>query len=386
MEDMKDFMDQIEASMGSLQAGDLVEGKVISIQEDAVVVSMGYVNDGIIPRSDFTKDRKVPLTDFVELDSAIQVVVTSVKDSEGVVLLSASQAASRVAWHDFTQSMDFGKTLIVQVTDVVKGGVSAVYNGVRGFIPASRLGVRSAGDLTAVVGQFVKVRVIELDKGKNRVVFSGRELAEAEQAKIKENRMASLAEGSKQTGTVTKLMEFGAFVDLGGVEGLIHISDLSYERVKHPSEVLKEGDAVEVVIQKIDSAKNRISLSLKAVQSDPWIGAANYYEPGDIVEGKVVRLTPFGAFVEVEAGVEGLVHISEIASERITKPHDKLQVGQTVDVMVLKVEEAEKRMSLSIRQAQEEEGSDFELPEPAGDAAATLGDLFADKLRQLKTN
>lgn len=384
MENMKDFMAEIEASMEGIQPGDLLEGKVMSIQEDAVVVNIGYISDGIIPRSDFTKDRKVHLTDFCEVDTTIQVIVTSVKESEGVVLLSASQAARQVAWHDFDQSLTQGKTLMVEITDVVKGGVSAVYNGVRGFIPASRLGARSVGDLTTMVGKAVPVRVIELDQGKNKVVFSGRELAEAEQAKVRDKVMGALAEGEKRTGTVTRLADFGAFVDLGGVEGLIHISDLSYHRVTHPSELLKVGDGVEVLIQKVDVSKNRISLSLKGVQTDPWVGAGTYYEPGDIVEGTVVRLTPFGAFVEIEPGVEGLVHISEIAAERINRPADAVQVGQAVEVMVLKVDEAERRMSLSIKQAKEEEGADYELPETEGEVRTSLGDLFADKLGKLK--
>ncbi len=384
MEDMKDFMAQIDASMEGIQAGDLLEGKVMSIQEDAVVVNIGYISDGIIPRSDFTKDRKVSLTDFVALDATIQVIVVSVKESEGTVILSASQAAQQVAWYDFGQSFETGMALIVEITEAVNGGVSATYKGVRGFIPASRLGARSVGDLNTMVGKSLAVRVIELDRGKNKLVFSGRELAEAEQAKIKDKLMETLVEGEKRTGTVTRLMDFGAFVDIGGVEGLIHISDLSYERVKHPSEVLRLGDVVEVQVQKIDMSKNRISLSLKAVQSDPWIGAAGYYEPGDIIEGTVVRLMPFGAFVEVEPGVEGLVHISEISKERINRPQDAVQIGQVMDVMVLKVEEAERRMSLSIKQAQEEEGADYEIPESEGEAVTSLGALFAAKLGQLK--
>lgn len=384
MEDMKDFMAEIDAAMETLQPGDLVEGKVMAIQEDGIVVSLGYINDGIIPRGDFTKDRKEPLTNYCEVGASIQVIVTEIRESEGLVVLSASKAAKQVAWHDFAQSLELGNTLVVEITDAVKGGVSAVYNGVRGFIPASRLGVRSVGDLTAMVGRSLPVRVIELDQGKNRVVFSGRELAEAEQAKVRERLMETLTEGEKRTGIVTRLADFGAFVDLGGVEGLIHISDLSYHRVNHPSELLKEGDGVEVLVQKIDPAKGRISLSLKGVQADPWIGAAAYYEPGDIVDGTVVRMMPFGAFVEVEPGVEGLVHISEIAPERINRPQEVLQLGQKVEVMVLKVDEAEKRMSLSIRQAKEEEGSDFELPESEGDARTSLGDLFAEKLGKLK--
>lgn len=384
MEDMKDFMAQIDASMEGIQPGDLLEGKIMSIQEDAVVVNIGYISDGIIPRGDFTKDRKASLSDFCELDATIQVIVVEVKESEGTVILSASKAAQQVAWYDFGQSLELGKVLIVEVTEAVKGGVSATYNGVRGFIPASRLGARSIGDLSVMVGKSLPVKVIELDQGKNKVVFSGRELAEADQAKIKDKLMETLVEGEKRTGTVTKLMDFGAFVDIGGVEGLIHISDLSYERVKHPSEVLRLGDTVEVQVQKVDIPKNRISLSLKAIQSDPWVGAAGYYEPGDIIEGTVVRLMPFGAFVEIEPGVEGLVHISEISKERINRPEDAVKVGQVLDVMVLKVEEQERRMSLSIRQAQEEEGSDYELPESEGEAVTSLGDLIAAKLGKLK--
>lgn len=384
MEDMKDFMAQIDASMEGIQTGDLLEGKIMSIQEDAVVVNIGYISDGIIPRSDFTKDRKVSLTDFCELDAVIQVIVMEVKESEGTVILSASKAAEQVAWYDFGQSLEAGKILVVEVTEAVKGGVSAAYNGVRGFIPASRLGARSVGDLSVMIGKSLPVRVIELDQGKNKVVFSGRELAEADQAKIKDKLMETLVEGEKRSGTVTRLMDFGAFVDIGGIEGLIHISDLSYERVKHPSEVLRLGDTVEVQVQKIDISKNRISLSLKAVQTDPWIGASEYYEPGTIVEGTVVRLMPFGAFIEIEPGIEGLVHISEISKERINRPENAVQVGQVLDVMVLKVEEAEHRMSLSIRQAQEEEGADYELPESEGEAVTSLGDLFAAKLGKLK--
>lgn len=384
MENMQDFMKEIEASMEGLQPGDLVEGRVASVLTDEVVVNFDYICDGIIPRADITKDRKVSLSDFFTVDDRIQALVVEVREGEGTVILSASKAAEQVAWKDFEDSMETGNVISVEISEAVKGGVSALYMGVRGFIPASRLGAKPPGELTEWVGRRIPVKVIELDQSKRKVVFSGRELAEAAESKQKDVLFQTLQIGEQRTGKVTRLADFGAFVDLGGVEGLIHISDLSWERVKHPSDVLKPGDTVQVQILKLDAAKGRIGLGLKSAGDDPWNGAAEYYQPGDIVEGTVVRMMPFGAFVEIEPGLEGLVHISEISETRIAKPHDALKLGQQVEVVVLKVDETEKRMSLSIRQAAEAEGEDYELPETEGEVTTSLGALLAQKLKGLQ--
>lgn len=271
------------------------------------------------------------------------------------------------------------KKIIAKVTEAIKGGVSASYRNVRCFIPGSLLSYRYVEDMSMYVGKDLEVAVEDFDRENKRVVLSRKAVETVERQGKKDQMMDQLQEGEMRQGVVTKLMKFGAFVDLGGVEGLIYLDDLAWHRVNDPSEVVSEGDQVTVYVANIDKKSGKIGLVLKKVEEDPWKGAAEFYKVDDLVEGIVVRLMDFGAFVEVEAGIEGLVHLSEISSERIRKPSDKLKVGDQIQAMILSIDEKNKRMSLSIKDAEGQVPDDVELTQE--DQGTTLGDLFGDKFK-----
>jgi 4-hydroxy-3-methylbut-2-enyl diphosphate reductase len=253
---------------------------------------------------------------------------------------------------DLQKDFDYKTAVEGKVTEVVKGGIIAVVNGVRVFIPSSQVSNRFVEDLSVYKGQTINFNIIELDRTKRRIIGGRKALIEKENSAKKEELFATIEAGKKVTGTVSRLTDFGAFVNLGGIDGLIHISEMSWGRITNPREVLKEGDKVEVVVLEADKEKGKISLSLKDVSSNPWAGAAEKYAVGSIVEGKVVRMVPFGAFVELEVGVDGLVHISQIANKHVVKPEDELKIGETIKVKVLEVNADAKKISLSKREAE----------------------------------
>lgn len=379
---MEQFMNEIDSTMKKVQKGDILDGKVISVSDEEVIVNIGYIADGIIQKHELSMDKNTAIEDAIHVDDVIKVYVLRPQDDEGNVVLSQKRAEQIVVWDELEDAYEKKTKLNVTVKDVVKGGVTAYYKSVRCFIPGSLLSYRYVEDMSSYVGQELVVEVEDFDLGKKRVVLSRKAVEEAERATLREALWDTLVIGEKRKGTVTKLMKFGAFVDIGGTEGLIHLNDMAWQRVKHPSEIVSEGDEVEVYVLSFDRKTQKIGLGLKNVEENPWNGVADYYKTGDIVEGKVIRLLDFGAFVEIESGVEGLVHISEISTERVNKPSDVLQVGQEVEVMILKVNEADQKISLSIKEA---EGlSTEEIPmEEEEEQSNTLGDLFGDKLKDL---
>lgn len=370
---MQDFMDEIEKSMRRIYKDDVLEGTIISVGDEEVLVNINYTSDGIILKEEMSEDYEYNVGD------SISVLVLDPHDSEGNVVLSHKNAEEIVGWEELEEAYNKKTKLHVKVTDVVKGGVSAIYRSVRCFIPASLLSYRYVEDLSSYIGKSLEVVVEDFDLESKRAVLSRKAVEIVERQKNQAKLMEQLQVGEMRQGVVTKLMKFGAFVDLGGVEGLIYLDDLAWHRVNDPSEVVSEGDQVTVYVANIDKKNHKISLVLKNVDEDPWQGAADYYKVDDIVEGTVVRLADFGAFVEVEAGIQGLVHLSEISSQRVRKPSDVLKVGDKVQAVVLSIDEKNKKLSLSIKDAEGQVSDDVELVQQ--DNGTTLGDLFGDKFK-----
>ncbi len=370
---MSDFMDEIDKSMRRVYKDDVLNGTILSANEEEILVNINHTSDGIITREEMAEDYDYQVGDN------ISVLVLNPHDEEGNVVLSHKSAEEIVGWDDLEEAYNKKKKIIAKVTEAIKGGVSASYRNVRCFIPGSLLSYRYVEDMSMYVGKDLEVAVEDFDRENKRVVLSRKAVETVERQGKKDQMMDQLQEGEMRQGVVTKLMKFGAFVDLGGVEGLIYLDDLAWHRVNDPSEVVSEGDQVTVYVANIDKKSGKIGLVLKKVEEDPWKGAAEFYKVDDLVEGIVVRLMDFGAFVEVEAGIEGLVHLSEISSERIRKPSDKLKVGDQIQAMILSIDEKNKRMSLSIKDAEGQVPDDVELTQE--DQGTTLGDLFGDKFK-----
>lgn len=347
------FQQMLDESFVTLHTGDIVKGTVISVSSnEEISVNLGYKSDGIIPRGEYSSDATVVPSQVLQPGDEIEVFVVRVNDGDGNVLLSKKRIESMKGMSDVQKAFDENTTVEGKVTDVVKGGIIAVVNGVRVFIPSSQVSNKFVDDLNVFKGQTLEFNIIELDKSKRRIIGGRKALVEKEATAKKEALFATIEVGKKVKGTVSRITDFGAFVNLGGIDGLIHISEMSWGRITNPREFLKEGDEVEVIVLDAEKEKGKISLSLKDVTPNPWSTAAEKYAVGTVVEGKVVRMVPFGAFVELEAGVDGLVHISQISEERIEKPEDKLSIGDVIKVKVLEVNAETKKISLSKKQAE----------------------------------
>ena len=371
---MNEIMGEIEKSMKRIHEGDVAKGTVISVSSDEVLVNIGYMADGIISSNELSPE------DILNPGDEIYVYILKINDGEGNVALSKKKADEIKTWDDLQEDFNSATIFKVKVNQIVRGGAIAYINGIRAFIPASHISYSYVKDLNSFINKEINVKIIEFDKYKGKVVLSAKEVEKEEVEKIKEKLWESLQKGEKRMGTVTRIVKFGAFVDLGGVEGLIHLNDLSWKRVNNPSEVVSVGDKVSVYVLDFDKEKNRISLGLKDVAEDPWKLAISKYKVGEIVEGKVVKLLDFGAFVELEDGLEGLVHITEISDDRILKPSDVLNIGDRVKVKILEIDEEAKKMSLSIKagnSASSEEISKYN----DNDGGVTLGDLLKDKFK-----
>lgn len=352
-EETEDFAKMLEESFVSLHTGEVVKGKIIQIVNEEVYVNLYYKSDGMIPRGEFSSDLSVVPSQVVAVGDEIEVFVVRVNDGDGNVLLSKKRIESQKGMEEVEAAYNAKEVVTGTVTEVVKGGLIAIVNGAKVFIPSSQVSNRFIEDLSVFKGQELDFNIIEMDRVKRRVIGGRKALVEKEIASKKAVLFEKIQAGTKAKGTVSRLTDFGAFVDLGGVDGLIHISEMSWGRISNPREILKEGQEVEVFILEVDKEKGKISLSLKDGDMNPWKLAIEKYPVGTIVEGKVVRMVPFGAFVELEAGVDGLVHISQIANRHVVKPEDELKVGEKVTVKVLEVNADQKKISLSKRQAEE---------------------------------
>ena len=340
--DNNNFMADVEATLVKIRPGQSVVGTVVQITDDEVCVNIGFKSDGLMKRSEL-------VTENVQLGDEIEVEVVKVNDGEGNVLLSQRNILTRKAFAELKEKFENNEYVDGVGKDVVKGGLICIVNGIRAFVPASLLANRYIEKLGEFVGQEMKLKIIELDEQKRRIVASRRAVVKEENAEKKAKVWATLKEGDVVTGVVRRLTDFGAFVDLGGVDGLIHVTDLSWSHVKHPSEVVSPDQEIKVKVLNLDPERERIQLGLKQLTPKPWDVAPEKYPEGSVVTGKVVRIAAFGAFVELEPGVDGLVHISQCAPTRINKVEDAVSVGQEVKVKVLSVDADAKRISLSIR-------------------------------------
>lgn len=373
--EMNKMMEEIEKTLVNVKKGDIIEGTVISINNDEVMVNIGYKSDGIIKRSEFSNDPNMSPEESIKVGDKIEVYVLRLDDGEGNVVLSKKRVDNIKGWKELEEIFNEGSIVSGDVVEVVKGGVIVLVNGIRGFIPASHLSVNYVEDLNKYLGKKLSLKVIEFDRGKKRLVMSRKKVEMDEIAEKKDELWSGLEKGMKIEGEVKRLTDFGAFVDIGGVDGLVHISELSWGRVKHPSEIVNVGDKVEVIVLDFDKSKERISLGYKQTTEHPWKNVGNKYNVGDVVEGKVVKLVDFGVFVELESGLDGLVHISEISHKHIAKPSEELSKGDVVKVKILDIDEENQRLSLSIKESEEKEKVNYKDEE---DTELTVGDMIKE--------
>ncbi len=345
-----DFEAAIEATVLQFREGDIVKGVVVGVDAEGAMVDVGYKSEGLIPGRELSIRNNVDPREEISIGEEVEAVVLDMEDDEGRMILSKKRAMYERAWGRIQEIADVGGTVEGSVIEVVKGGL-IVDIGLRGFLPASLVDMRRVRDLDPYIGQTITAKVIELDRARNNVVLSRRAHLEEALAEERTEFMDNLHEGEVREGTVSSVVNFGAFVDLGGMDGLVHVSELSWQHVNHPSELVKVGDKVTIKVLEVDRDRERISLSLRQTADDPWETFASEHEVGDVVEGTVTKTVPFGAFVSVAEGVEGLVHVSEIAMHRVESPELELSIGQKVQVKITEKEDERRRISLSIKQA-----------------------------------
>ncbi len=369
-----------DATIKPFEEGDVVSGEVVRIDKDEVLVDIGYKSEGVIPSNELSIRRSVDPGEEVSLGEQVDALVLTKEDQEGRLLLSKKRARFEKAWRKIERAAETGEPIEGVVIEVVKGGL-ILDLGVRGFLPASLVDIRRVHNLDEFKGQTLECRVIELNRSRNNVVLSRRAVLEEERKEVREQILGRLQPGQVVEGKISNIVDFGAFVDLEGIDGLIHISELSWSHVNHPSEVLSVGETVRVKVLDIDRDRQRISLGLKQTQEDPWTRVTNEYKPGDAFEGKVTKVVAFGAFVEIVPGVEGLVHISELADHHVESPGEVVQPGQEVWVRVLEIDESRRRISLSVKRAQPSQALPLrdlipaELTDEAESPPAELPDL-----------
>jgi small subunit ribosomal protein S1 len=347
---MDDFEAAIAATVLEFKEGDIVEGTVVNVDQDGAMLDIGYKSEGLIPTEELSIRKNVDPKDVVKVGDRVEALVLNKEDDEGRLILSKKRAQYERAWGRIQQITDNRETVTGTVIEVVKGGL-IVDIGLRGFLPASLVDLRRVRDLDPFIGTDIEAKVIELDRNRNNVVLSRRAYLEEEQAEQRSAFLDGLAEGEVRDGTVSSVVNFGAFVDLGGMDGLVHVSELSWQHVNHPSEVVKVGDKVTVKVLEVDLDRERISLSIRQTLEDPWVVFERDHEVGEVIEGKVIKTVPFGAFVSVTDGVEGLVHVSEIAVHRVESPELELSIGQSVTAKITELDDERRRVSLSIKQA-----------------------------------
>src|SRR5215211_5658834 len=338
-----------------INEGEVVSGTVVRVDKDEVLVDIGYKSEGVIPVSELSIRRSIDPADEVEMGEEVDALVLTKEDQEGRLLLSKKRARFEKAWRKIESAAESGEPVDGTVIEVVKGGL-ILDLGVRGFLPASLVDIRRVQDLDEFMGKTLRCKEIELNRSRNNVVLSRRAVLEEERKEARQAILDRLSPGDVVTGTISNIVDFGAFVDLNGIDGLIHISELSWSHVNHPSELLEIGQEVRVKVLDIDRDRQRISLGLKQTQSDPWQQVVDTYDQGDVVEGKVTKVVTFGAFVEILPGVEGLVHISELANHHVENPREVVSQGETVRAKIIEMDAERRRLSLSLKRVGEDEG------------------------------
>jgi len=357
-----DFLAAIDKTIKYFNDGDIVDGVIVKVDRDEVLLDIGYKTEGVIPSRELSIKHDVDPNDVVAIGDAVEALVLQKEDKEGRLILSKKRAQYERAWGDIEKIKDEDGVVEGTVIEVVKGGL-IMDIGLRGFLPASLVEMRRVRDLDPYIGQKLEAKIIELDKNRNNVVLSRRAWLEQTQSAVRQNFLTELQKGQVRKGVISSIVNFGAFVDLGGVDGLVHVSELSWKHIDHPNEVVQVGDEVTVEVLDVDMERERVSLSLKATQEDPWQHFARTHQIGQIVPGKATKLVPFGAFVRVEEGIEGLVHISELAERHVEIPEQVVQIGDSVMVKIIDIDLDRRRISLSLKQANETEaaaGDDFD--------------------------
>lgn len=372
-----------EERLVNLEPGQIIEAKVVLVRDDAVFVDIGGKSDFTIPLTELSTTPVTSAREVVNSGDVIKVMVTRSGDEEKI-LLSKRRAEEEQLWLDLKEAFDTQRLVSGVVTGIVKGGLNVNLNGVRAFMPASHATLGQSRNLEPLVGQTFDLKILELDNDKKRVLVSRKSILEEERQKIESEFFGNITEGERRKGKVSRITNFGAFIDLGsGIEGLIHISELSWNRVKHASELLKEGDEVEVLVTKVDQANKRLSLSLKQIEEHPWYQAAKNFNEGEVYPGTVVRLESFGAFIRLAPGVEGLAHISQLAEKRINNPEEVLSVGQEVQAKILKIDRPNRKISLSLKQVttdhEEEQINEFLEQQEDQPFVQNLGDFLKIK-------
>src|SRR5919108_4072061 len=366
-----------DATMVLFEEGDVVTGSVVRIDKDEVLVDIGYKSEGVIPSNELSIRKSVNPAEEVEIGEEVDALVLTKEDQDGRLILSKKRARFERAWRRIEAAAESGEPVHGSVIEVVKGGL-IVDLGVRGFLPASLVDIRRVPNLDEYLGQTIESKVIELNRPRNNVVLSRRAVLEEERKEQRQAILERLQPGLIIEGQISNIVEFGAFVDLDGIDGLIHISELSWSHVNHPSEILNIGDTVQVKVLDIDRDRQRISLGLKQTQEDPWQRVVDTYNVGDELEGTVTKVVTFGAFVEVLDGVEGLVHISELAAHHVENPREIVSQGETVRAKIIEMDAERRRLSLSLKRVE-----DGESPRPPlGAAAPELGlseEVFAEE-------
>lgn len=373
---MADLMAEVDKSMTRIYKGDILKATVALIQEQGVIVNIGYHADGLIPWNEFSYDEVD--RNSIKAGDEFEVTVFKIDDGEGNVLVSKRRAEAETALEDIKELVDKNEKFTVCVKEVVKGGLIAIVKGLRAFIPGSQISNTYVEDLSQYVGQDVEVEIIEFIPKTRKIVLSGKKIAAAKAQLVKKEKLDELVEGEKYTGTITKLMPYGVFVNLGGVDGLIHNNDLSWGHIKHPSDVVKEGQKVEVTLLSIDKATGKIALRLKDITADPWYLETVNLEKNQTVLAQITRFTHFGAFARISDNVEGLIHISQVSEKRIQKAEEVLEIGQEVKAKIMSIDKETKKISLSLKEIEEKMDQDMLKYMSQEDDGAKLGDVLGN--------
>jgi small subunit ribosomal protein S1 len=352
-----------DSAFPTINEGEVVHGTVVRVDKDEVLVDIGYKSEGVIPVAELSIRRSVNPADEVGVGDEVDALVLTKEDAEGRLILSKKRARFELAWKAIEQAAETGQPVSGKVIEVVKGGL-ILDLGVRGFLPASLVDIRRVQDLDEFLGKELRAKVIELNRSRNNVVLSRRAVLEDERKEMRQAILNRLSPGDVVEGQISNIVDFGAFVDLDGMDGLIHISELSWSHVNHPSEVLEIGQKVKVKVLDIDRERQRISLGLKQTQTDPWQQVLDSYSQGDVVQGRVTKVVTFGAFVEILPGVEGLVHISELAQHHVENPREVVSQGDLVNVKIIEIDADRRRLSLSLKRVEPGEQAQ-PLPEGA---------------------
>jgi 4-hydroxy-3-methylbut-2-enyl diphosphate reductase len=379
------ILEAIEKTMKKIRKGDIVKGKIISISQDQIIVNINYKSDGIIPKEEISNDPTFDHKTMLKEGQEIEVYILKLDDGEGNVILSRRKAETIKGWAQLERDFKNNKVIECKVVDILENGLKVVVKGINGFIPVNQISVKHVDNLSKYKNKILKVKIIDLNRRKNSIILSSKEVEKEKLIQKREQLWNELNIGQIVEGEVKKIVDFGAFVDIGGLEGLVHISNLSWERINHPSDVINVSDKVKVKIINLDKEKNRISLSLKETLPKPWDTFVKNKKVGDIVKGKVTKIFNFGAIVRLEEGVDGLIHISEISLEPVKNPADKLKIGDIIEVKIININEKEQKIGLSLKAIEEEKNKKMEekiLKEYNNqELDVTIGDLMKKKMK-----